>query len=148
MVESGVPRALAVRRRDCLRRLEDDVDAWVATASPEGTPYLMPLSFLWNGECLFLSTAASNPTARNLRANPAVQLTLGELRDVVHISGVADAGQPTAAEAQAFADKAGFDPRPLANYPFIRITPTKVQAWREVGEIAGRLLMRDGVWLA
>jgi len=32
---------------DTLNRLERDVDAWVATADPEnGTPYMVPLSFL------------------------------------------------------------------------------------------------------
>ena len=36
------------RKQDTLDRLERDVDAWVATADPgTGTPYLVPLSFLW-----------------------------------------------------------------------------------------------------
>ena len=31
------------RKADTLRRLENDVDTWVATADPEtGTPYLVP----------------------------------------------------------------------------------------------------------
>ncbi|MFC7648343.1 pyridoxamine 5'-phosphate oxidase family protein [Streptosporangium lutulentum] len=62
------PRSLAQRMQDTRRRLDEDVDAWVATADRAGTPYLVPLSFLWDGETLLISTAAGNPTARNLRA--------------------------------------------------------------------------------
>ena len=147
MTDRDVARSLVERKRDALGLLEREVDAWVASAGVDGAPYLMPLSFLWNGEWLYLSTAVGNPTARNLRANPVVQMTVGGLRDVVHIAGVADSAQPTAAEAEAFAIKAGFDPRPLPNYPFIRVRAVTIQAWREVGELKDRVLMRDGVWL-
>ncbi len=44
------------RKLDTLNRLEHDEDVWVATASPEGgAPYLVPLSFLWDGATLLLS---------------------------------------------------------------------------------------------
>ena len=143
-------RPLSVRKQDTLRRLEEDVDLWVATASTDGTPYLMPLSFLWDGKTLLLSTAGSNPTARNLRANPTLHLTLGHTRDVIHIAATAQNLQPqdiTESKADAFADKAGFDPRPLSNYLYFRVTPTQIQAWREVNELKQRLLMQDGSWL-
>ncbi|TCC25441.1 pyridoxamine 5'-phosphate oxidase family protein [Kribbella speibonae] len=140
-------RPLEVRKQDVLNRLEKDVDAWVSTASPDGTPYLMPLSFLWSDGTLLLSTARTNPTARNLLANPVVQLTLGEVRDVIHVAGTVAVGDVSEAEGDAFAAKAGFDPRPLANYPFFRVTPTKIQAWREVNELKDRVLLDNGTWL-
>ena len=56
------------RTRDTLHRLEHDVDTWVATAEPGGAPYLVPLSFLWDGKTLLLATLASSPTGRNLEA--------------------------------------------------------------------------------
>ena len=141
-------RPLTVRKRDTLHRLEHDVDLWAATAAADGTPYLMPLSFLWDGKTLLLSTAAANPTARNLRANPNLQLTLGHTRDVVHITGTAETLEAVdQAEGDAFAAKAGFDPRPLPNYPFFRVTPTKIQAWREVNELKNRVLLDNGTWL-
>jgi hypothetical protein len=130
-----------------LDRFEHDVDAWVSTASLDGTPYLMPLSFLWSHDTLLLSTSVTNPTARNLRANPKVQLTIGQVRDVIHVTGTAVVTEATAAEGDSFAAKAGFDPRPLGNYPFFRVTPTKIQAWREVDELKDRVLMDGGVWL-
>jgi nitroimidazol reductase NimA-like FMN-containing flavoprotein (pyridoxamine 5'-phosphate oxidase superfamily) len=144
---TAAPRPLEVRKQDTLNRLAKDVDAWVSTASPDGTPYLMPLSFLWTNETLLLSTARTNPTARNLLANPVVQLTLGEVRDVIHVTGTAELVDPTEAEAEAFATKSGFDPRTLPNYPFFRITPTKIQAWREVDELKDRVLMANGTWV-
>lgn len=55
------PRTLAQRTQDTRRRLDEDVDAWVATADRAGTPYLVPLSFLWDGETLLISTSAGNP---------------------------------------------------------------------------------------
>jgi hypothetical protein len=30
---------------------------------------------------------------------------------------------------------------------YFRIVPYRVQAWREVNELRGRTLMRDGQWL-
>ncbi|TDO55521.1 pyridoxamine 5'-phosphate oxidase [Kribbella sp. VKM Ac-2571] len=140
-------RPLEVRKQDTLNRLEKDVDAWVSTASLDGTPYLMPLSFLWSDGTLLLSTSRSNPTARNLLANPVVQLTLGEIRDVIHVAGTVSTTEVSEAEGAAFAAKAGFDPRPLPNYPFFRVTPTKIQAWREVNELKDRVLMDNGAWI-
>jgi hypothetical protein len=34
-----------------------------------------------------------------------------------------------------------------APYRWFRISPGRIQAWREVNELPGRELMRDGRWL-
>ena len=48
----------------------------------------------------------------------------------------------------AFAAKAGFDPRELiSSYHYFRIHPQRLQAWREANELKGRDLMRDGHWV-
>ncbi|GAA1183478.1 hypothetical protein F4556_000665 [Kitasatospora gansuensis] len=142
------PRTLAQRTQDTRRRLDEDVDAWVATADRAGTPYLVPLSFLWDGETLLISTSAGNPTARNLQAGGRVRLTIGPTRDVVLIEGSAVVADGITDEvADAFAAKTGFDPRKGRNYPYFRIRPELIQAWREVNEMAGRDLMVDGEWL-
>ncbi|MBV1855085.1 pyridoxamine 5'-phosphate oxidase family protein [Catellatospora tritici] len=141
------PRTAEQRKQDTLHRLEHDVDAWVATADPTGTPYLVPLSYLWDGETLLISTAAANPTARNLRANGRVRLTVGPTRDVVLIEGAAEiVAELPAGVGDEFAAKTGFDPRRSRNYPYFRIRPELVQAWREADELAGRDLMVDGRW--
>ncbi|MEV8371312.1 pyridoxamine 5'-phosphate oxidase family protein [Kribbella sp. NPDC056861] len=141
------PRPAETRKADTLHRLETDIDAWVATASADGTPYLMPLSFLWTEGTLLLSTARKNPTALNLVANPQVHLSIGETRDVVLITGTSAVVDDLPDDlTDAFAEKTGFDPR-ASNYPYFRVTPTRIQAWREVNEIAARDIMRGSEWL-
>ena len=81
------PRSRAQRRRDTEHRLTHDVDAWVASASPDGTAHLVPLSFDWDGEALLVATPADSPTGRNLAATRAVRLGLGHTRDVSMIEG-------------------------------------------------------------
>ena len=150
MAEPG--RSKKQRTRDVLERLEHDVDAWVATADGEsGTPYLVPLSFLWDGATVLVATAASSPTGRNLAGTGKVRLGIGLTRDVVLIEGTVDAvPSPEIPDdvGDAFAAKTGFEPRALNEpYVYFRIQPQRMQAWREANEIAGRDLMRDGRWL-
>ena len=76
------PRAGAQRRQDTEHRLTHDIDVWVASASPDGAPYLTPLSFDWDGEALLLATPTKSPTGRNLAATGTVRLALGQTRDV------------------------------------------------------------------
>jgi hypothetical protein len=146
------PRTPQQRKQDSLRRLEQDVDAWVSTADPaSGSPYLVPLSFLWDGQRLLVATPSASPTSRNLQATGKVRLGIGPTRDLVLIEGTV---QPLAATeiadqvGDAFAVKTGFDPRQLADpYLYFRIELRRLQAWREANELAGRELMRDGHWL-
>jgi nitroimidazol reductase NimA-like FMN-containing flavoprotein (pyridoxamine 5'-phosphate oxidase superfamily) len=128
-----------------------DIDVWVASASSDGTPYLVPLSFDWDGEALLLATPTDSPTARNLTASRTVRLGLGDTRDVSMIEGRVEILEIDALPAQQgdrFAARTGFDPRALATpYRWFRISPRRIQAWREVDELSGRELMRDGRWL-
>ena len=139
-------RSTEQRLRDTLARLEHDVDLWMATADA-GTPYLVPLSFRWDGSTLLVATPASSPTGRNLAGTGKARLALGATRDVVLVEGDVAVVEPADGEADAFAAKAGFEPRDSPGYLYFRVTPRRVQAWREVDELAGRELMRDGVWV-
>ena len=146
------PRSRAQRRGDTEHRLEHDVDLWVATATADGAPYLVPLSFDWDGETVLLATATDSPTGRNLAASRAVRLGLGGTRDVTMIDGevevLAMASLP-GERGDRFAIRTGFDPRTLtSSYRWFRVSPRRVQAWREVDELPARELMRDGRWLA
>jgi len=146
------PRSLPERRRDTEHRLNHDVDVWVATASVDGGPYLVPLSFDWDGEALFLATPTNSPTGRNLAATRSVRLGLGHTRDVAIIDGQVEIFEIDALPRERgdrFAERTGFDPRLEANrYRWFRILPRRIQAWRESNELAERDLMRDGRWLA
>ncbi|MFE6287145.1 pyridoxamine 5'-phosphate oxidase family protein [Streptomyces sp. NPDC057877] len=145
-------RSAQQRKQDTLDRLEKDVDAWIATADETaGVPYLVPLSFLWDGGTLLVSTPAASPTGRNLTGNGRVRIGIGPTRDVVMVEGTAEPVPPAELsdkEADLFAVKTGFDPRTLSTpYLYFRIRPARIQAWREADELDGRELMRDGRWL-
>jgi hypothetical protein len=147
---TAAPRSREQRRRDAEHRLTHDVDLWVASASPDGVPYLVPLSFDWDGEALLLATTES-PTARNLAATRVVRLGLGPTRDVVLIEGnveVLEIDALSREQGDRFAHRTGFGPRALGTpYRWFRVTPRRMQAWREENELKGRELMRDGRWL-
>jgi hypothetical protein len=141
------PRSREQRTADALHRLETDVDVWVATAATDGTPYLVPLSFDWDGRSLVVATVRDSPTGRNLRETATARLALGTTRDVVMVEATAEPADLDTEQADAFARRTGFDPRELAGYAFTRLRPVRVQAWRESNELAGRVLMRDGEWV-
>lgn len=149
---SSSARSRAQRRRDTEHRLIHDVDVWVASASAYGAPYLVPMSFDWDGETLLVSTPADSRTGRNLAATRNVRLGLGHTRDVVMIDGEVEVLEIDALpreQGDRFAARTGFDPRvPATPYRWFRIIPRRIQAWREVNELPDRELMRDGRWLA
>lgn len=144
-------RSGSQRRSDTEHRLTHDIDLWVATASADGVPYLVPLSFDFDGEALLVSTPLTSPTGRNLSSSRTVRLGLGLTRDVTMIDGDVEVLEMAALSQQRgdlFAARTGFDPRTLAaTYRWFRITPRRIQAWREVDELDDRELMRDGQWL-
>jgi hypothetical protein len=123
----------------------------VATASADGAPYLVPLSFDWDGEALLLATSSDSPTGRNLAAVRTVRLGLGVTRDVCMIDGEVEVLEIDELPQQAgdrFAARTGFDPRTETTpYRWFRVTPRRMQAWREADELPDRELMRDGRWL-
>jgi hypothetical protein len=145
------PRSLGQRKTDTLARLTADADCWVATADEDGTAYLVPLSFSWDGSTLLLATLSTNPTGRNLQRTGRVRLGVGPTRDVIMVDGTVETFTPAdvdKAELDLFAERTGFDPSTLkGGWRYFRVTPVAVQAWRESNEIPGRDLMADGEWL-
>ena len=143
------PRTREERKRDLLARLDRDADLWVASADQSGTPYLVPLSFHWTDGAIIVSTPETNPTGRNLAEGRTVRIGVGLTRDVTMIDATAELVHPVPDElADAFAARAGFDPRRSGpTYRFYRLTPTRIESWREANELSGRVLMRDGAWL-
>jgi hypothetical protein len=145
------PRSRAQRRQDAEYRLRHDIDVWVASASPEGVPHLVPLSFDWDGEALLLATPSESLTGKNLSTTRAVRLGLGHTRDVCMIDGEVQAVEIDALpqqRADRFIERTGFDPRALSTpYRWFLISPRRIQAWREEDELRGRELMSEGRWL-
>jgi hypothetical protein len=145
------PRSTAQRKADVLAKLREEVDLWVASATAGSDAYLIPLSFYWDGAALVMATPAASRTTRNLRRAGRARVALGPTRDVVIIEGTVEfvAGDAVGALGDAHAAATGFDARrEPQEYVYIRLTPARIQAWREANELAGREIMRDGRWLA
>lgn len=122
----------------------------MASADATGNAYLVPLSFAWDGTVLISATGTGTRTVRNLVRATATRLALGDTRDVVIIDGkvtIYGKDEVPAAIGDAFAAR-NWDARQDAEpYSYIVIRPTRIQAWREESELAGRTIMRDGTWL-
>jgi hypothetical protein len=143
-------RSRAQRKADTLTKLETEVDVWVASASEDGRANLVPLSFVWHEGALTVAMPSTSVTGRNLTRARWARMAIGPTRDVVLLDGpleVLPVGTDAALE-DAHARATGFDPRELAQeYLYFRLTPERIQAWREVNELAERQLMQDGAWL-
>ncbi|WP_203579379.1 pyridoxamine 5'-phosphate oxidase family protein [Microbacterium hibisci] len=146
------PRDRATRRADLLAALTAPAaDVWVATASAEGAPYLVPLSLAWIDERAVIALEAGSVTARNLTSAGVARLAVGPTRDVAILDVVRERSvgvDDDAALGAAYAAQADWDPRGVPGYVFLVLRPMRIQAWRESNELAGRVLMRDGDWLA
>ena len=141
--DDGPGPPLEVRKQDTLNRLEKDVDAWVSTASLDGTPYLMPLSFLWSDGTLAAVDVTDQPDGAEPTGNPVIDLTLGELRDVIHEAGTVSVVQPSDCRGRRPSQLEGraLDPRPLSGLPVLRASHQHMDL--EPGARSTRLKNRD-----
>jgi hypothetical protein len=145
------PRDRATRKADVVSALTAPAaDVWVATASPDGGPYLVPLSLAWIDGRAVIALEAASLTARNLGSSGVARLAVGPTRDVALLDVALERSvgvDEDAALGEAYAAQADWDPRGLEGYVYLVLRPTRIQAWREADELAGRVLMRDGTWL-
>ena len=149
------PRGPEQRKADALALLSAPAaDAWVATASPDGRAYLVPLSIGWTGESIVLVTEVRSVTGKNLLHASRSRLAVGGTRDVVMIDadliGDHALSDAPATLVEVFASQSGWDPRNDSNaagYRLFELRPVQLQAWREANEIAGRTLMRNATWV-
>jgi PPOX class probable F420-dependent enzyme len=63
------------------RFLEEEPVVWLSMVRPDGTPHIVPIWFWWDGEALLVASKPGAQKVRNLRANPAVMLALGDADD-------------------------------------------------------------------
>jgi hypothetical protein len=153
-------REHARRVADTLAKLSaTGADVWVATASAGAADgagvaraHLVPLSLAWLDDCVVIAVEQTSLTARNLAASGTARLGLGPTRDVVMIDARVARMLPMddvpAQVADRYAVQSGWDPRTAGpGYLLIFLRPQRIQAWREENELAGRTLMRAGVWL-
>jgi hypothetical protein len=152
-VDGSAPRSGEQRKADVLAKLTArHTDVWVASAPESGPAHLVPLSLAWDGEHVIVAAEPSAVTAGNIERSKEARLALGATRDVVMIDAVLDsvveADQAPSELADAYASQADWDPRVAGvRFRFYLLRPRRIQAWREVDELTGRTVMRDGIWL-
>ena len=146
-------RSTAQRKADVLKKLQNNGHAWLATASHDGKPRLIAVSFWWTGNDLVISTRTGTPTGRNLQQTRTGRLAIGSQEDVIMID--AEAIEEVAAATarpdlrQGFIKAAGFDPAEEgSDWAYFRLRPYQVEAYRGYGELEGRVVMRNGEWRA
>jgi hypothetical protein len=145
------PRDAATRKSDTLAMLAtSEIDVWVASASASGEAHLVPVSLAWVDERAVIAVPEKSATTRNVTASGRARLAVGPTRDVVMIDAELEgtvAVDDDEALGEAYSAQADWDPRGDSSYVFLVLRPVRLQAWREANEIAGRTLMRDGVWV-
>ncbi len=144
-------RSASQRRSDAVRRLENDPNIWLTTASAAGVPHLVPLSLAWDGNRLLLATPTNSPTVRNAQATGVVKAALDSADDVVLIDGtvdVLDFGSADPTLVGIYVQRAGWNPaNQHGEWSLLIVSPQTVRAWNGVAEITGRTIMRQGDWI-
>ena len=126
----------------------------VATASTAGRPHLVPLSVAWDGRTVLLAVPRESATARNVAETGHARIALDSAANVAIVD--TDGAVVAFADAQrehvsAFVDRTGWNPEDEdpGLYAMLLLTPRRVLAWNGLDEsLAGRTIMRNGVWLA
>lgn len=140
------------RQAEAVQRLASDANVWIATASSDGRPHLVPLSLAWDGRRILVATPSDTPTARNAAATGALKAALDSADDVVLIDAdvdVVDFDQADEDIIEAYVKRVGWNPaNEPGNWSLLIATPVTIRSWNGVGEIIGRTVMRNGVWSA
>jgi PPOX class probable F420-dependent enzyme len=72
-------------------RLRSDIMIWLSTVKPDGTPHIVPVWFLWDGDSFYVYSKRDQKI-RNLKQNRAVMLALDDTKggdDPIFASGEA-----------------------------------------------------------
>jgi hypothetical protein len=123
--------------------LRDGHNYWVATASAEGRPHVMPVWAVWWEGALWFSTGSESRKARNLaaRAECSVGTELGT--EAVIVEGVAerlDAGRAPAEVARLYVAKYGDGYPPES--PLFRVAPRVAFGFSEAADAFGATATR------
>lgn len=140
------------RIADAMDMLATQRDCWVATATRDGIPHLVPLRLDWNGTEVVVATRGDNRTARNLAESAAATVAVGQTDDVVLIraavAGVVDAATQSETRSH-FVARTGWDPAAGAgDWVMVRLAPHTIQVWGPSSEMADRIVFAKGRWLA
>jgi len=146
-----VTRTREQRIAEAKEKLATERNCWLATASPDGAPHLVPVRLDWDGSEVVFTTRSHNVTARNLAASPHAKIAVGLTHDVVLIDAAVSAVFAVGADPQTrshFVARTGWDPgEGGGDWVFVRLAPRTIQVWGPPSEMADRTVFADGRWL-
>jgi hypothetical protein len=144
-------RTIEERARHVVERLEGDADVWIATASRDGRPHLVPLSLYWDGTRIVVTNPKSSVTTANVVSTGIARFALNSSEDVVIIDAivtVVDIADAAEGLPERYAERTGWDPRDQeGDWVFLVARADRILAWNGPEEIEGRTVMRSSVWL-
>jgi hypothetical protein len=145
-------RDVATRKKDVLETLAKNGRFWLGTADPTGKPHVIAVSAWWESEEFVVATLGSSRTARNIEMNPRVTMATGAFNDaiVIHAQMIESRAVEDSPDlAKGFKAVMGWEPGEVGpGWIFLRLRPTKIQAFRDYEEIEGRDVMLRSRWLA
>jgi hypothetical protein len=142
------PRTPAARIADVQETLRAQRHLWLATAK-DGRPHLVPLAYVWDGAELVCVTKQTTRSARNLAESGLVKVAIGTAQDVILIEADATVGDPDEAgpELAAALESLPLNPTRVPGVVLLRLRPRTISTWRDLSEMADRVIMHNGVWL-
>jgi PPOX class probable F420-dependent enzyme len=107
---------------------------WVTTVRPDGGPHAMPVWGLWHEDAFYFSSSPDSRKAKNLAANPQVNVHLESGDEVVVIEGTADhEGDEDLLRqlGEDYSHKYSFDVTFTGGRPLVVVSPRVAYAWIE-----------------
>jgi hypothetical protein len=123
-------------------KLAESLHYWMATTRPDGRPHVVPRWGAWLDGSLYYDGSPATIHARNLAANPACTLHIGDGREAIMIDGSSRPSEPVTGElGEQIAAEIGRKYRGLGYAPepdawsgpeaggLVVFTPVKALAW-------------------
>ena len=133
--------------RSMLRLTEEELDELLTTertlragtVSPDGTPHVAPLWFLWREGAIWLTSLRRSKRQADLKAGSKVALCVDTGKDYSELRGAVLYGTPVEADAdpglpearKAFAQKNwGIDDLPdIKSHVWLKVVPDRIVSW-------------------
>jgi len=140
--------------------LSSPLVAYLATLNRDGTPHVVGMWFVWDGEALLLPTSRETRKARNVLREPRATVTIDDSRGGLDLRGITIVGRAEVVDAprslglnrsihRKYVTDRGLALDPVRKYLLgddmtIRLEPKRVSAWDLRETPQGRALIETG----
>jgi PPOX class probable F420-dependent enzyme len=138
--------------------------AYLATLNPNGTPHVVGMWFVWDGQALLLPTSRKTRKAKNLLRDPRATVSIDDSRGGFDLRGLTIIGRAETVDAprslelnreihRKYVTDRGLALDPVREYLLgdditIRLIPERVSAWDLRETPQGRALIETGEYRA